>query len=129
MLKKDIPVYGDGKNIRDWLYVEDHVDAILLAADKGIPGKSYCSGGNNEKTNLEIVNKICDYLDQLNPKINKYKNFIKFVSDRPGHDYRYAIDSSLVREELKWSPKYKFDKALLKTINWYLNNQEWLKKN
>ena len=127
--QQDIPIYGDGNNIRDWLYVEDHVDAILQAADKGIPGKSYCIGGNNEKTNLEIVNKICDYLDQLNPKINKYKNFIKFVSDRPGHDYRYAIDSSLVREELKWSPKYKFDKALLKTINWYLNNQEWLKKN
>ena len=128
MLKKDIPVYGDGKNIRDWLYVEDHVDAILLAAEKGIPGKSYCIGGNNEKTNLEIVNKICNYLDQLNPQKKKYKDFIKLVQDRPGHDFRYAINSSLVKEELEWVPKHNFDEALLKTINWYLDNQEWLIK-
>ena len=128
LLKKDIPVYGNGNNIRDWLYVEDHVEAILLAADKGNPGKSYCIGGNNEKTNLEIVNKICNYMDILLPQINKYKDFIKLVSDRPGHDFRYAINSSLVKEELKWVPKHNFDEALLETINWYLDNKEWLFK-
>ena len=129
LLKEDIPVYGDGNNIRDWLYVDDHVDAIILAAQNGVPGKSYCIGGNNEKTNLEVVNKICSYLDQLSPQFNKYKDLIKLVSDRPGHDFRYAIDSSLAMKELKWAPKYNFEKALFKTVNWYIDNKEWLKKN
>ena len=126
MLKKDIPVYGNGNNIRDWLYVEDHVEAILLAADKGNPGKSYCIGGNNEKTNLEIVNKICNYLDILLPQINNYKDFIKLVSDRPGHDYRYAINSSLVKEELNWVPKYSNIEMMIESYKWYKSNKKEL---
>ena len=128
LLKENIPVYGDGKNIRDWLHVNDHVEAIILIADRGIPGKSYCIGGNNEKTNLEVVNKICNYLDEMNPQNFKYKNLIKLVSDRPGHDFRYAIDSSLIKKELNWIPKYNFESGLYETIDWYLKNKKWLKK-
>ena len=123
-----IPVYGDGTNVRDWLYVDDHIDAILLAADKGIPGTNYCIGANNEKTNIDIVIKICQYLDKHIPKKDSYKSLIKFVKDRPGHDFRYAIDSSLIRKDLNWFPKHNFEKGLEKTLNWYLKNKEWFKK-
>ena len=123
-----IPVYGDGTNVRDWLYVDDHIDAILLAADKGIPGSNYCIGGNNEKTNLEIVNRICQYLDKHIPKKDSYKSLIKLVKDRPGHDFRYAIDSSLIRKDLNWFPKHDFENGLEKTLNWYLKNKDWIKK-
>ena len=128
LLNDHIPIYGNGKNVRDWLYVDDHIDAILLVAEKGIPGKNYCIGGNNEKTNIDVVNKICQHLDEYIPQKNSYKNLIKFVLDRPGHDFRYAINSSLIREELNWEPKFKFEEGLIKTIKWYLNNKTWLTK-
>jgi len=128
LLNDHIPIYGTGKNIRDWLFVDDHIDALLLAAEKGIPGRNYCIGGNNEKTNLDVVNKICEYLDEKLPKRDSYKSLIKFVIDRPGHDFRYAIDSSFIREELNWLPKHNFDEGLYKTVDWYLKNKVWLKK-
>ena len=128
-LNKQIPIYGNGNNIRDWLYVDDHIDAITLVANKGLPGKSYCIGGNNEKTNLEVVNKICEYLDKYIPKRYSYKSLIKFVKDRPGHDFRYAIESSLIKKDLNWTPKHNFESGLEKTIDWYLKNKDWLKKN
>ena len=106
-------------------FVEDHVEALILAASKGKIGKSYCIGANNEKTNLEIVNLICDLLDNKKPKNNSYKHLIKFVKDRPGHDKRYAIDAQLIKDELKWIPKYEFKTALDITVDWYLNNQKW----
>ena len=120
-----IPIYGDGKNIRDWLFVKDHADALIITATNGTLGKSYCIGGNNEKTNIEIVSTICNLLDDKKPRYNSYKNLIKFVKDRPGHDARYAINSQLIKDELKWKPKYEFQKALSLTVEWYLNNQEW----
>ncbi len=129
LINHHIPIYGNGNNIRDWLYVDDHVDAILLAADKGIPGKNYCIGGNNEETNLNVVNKICQYLDKYIPKSLSYTSLIKFVKDRPGHDFRYAIDSSLIKKDLNWTPKHNFESGLEKTIDWYLKNKDWLKKN
>ena len=124
---KEIPIYGDGKNIRDWLYVEDHIEALLLVINKGIIGQKYCIGGNNEKTNIEIVTKICNKLDDFYGK-SSYKNLIKFVEDRPGHDRRYAIDSSLIKREINWEPSYQFDDALDATIEWYLKNNNWIKK-
>lgn len=123
-----IPIYGKGDNIRDWLYVEDHIDALILVIEKGIIGKNYCIGGNNEKTNLEIANTICFWLDKKSPKVNSYKKQIKFVTDRPGHDQRYGINSTFIKEELGWSPKHSFDSAIQKTIYWYLNNREWCDK-
>ena len=120
-----IPIYGNGENIRDWLYVEDHIDALILAITKGKLGSTYCIGGNNEKTNLEVVYKICELLDELHHKENSFKNLIEFVSDRPGHDKRYAIDSSLISNELGWEAKHNFDNALSKTIDWYIKNQYW----
>ena len=125
---KDIPIYGDGSNIRDWLYVEDHVDALLLLINKGIVGKNYCIGGNNEKTNLEIVTKICNKLDNTFSRKSSYKNLIKFVQDRPGHDRRYAIDSSYIKKEIKWKPSHNFDEALDKTVKWYIKNNAWIEK-
>ncbi|MDC3135376.1 dTDP-glucose 4,6-dehydratase [Prochlorococcus sp. AH-716-J09] len=124
---ENIPIYGKGNNIRDWLFVDDHIDALLLIAERGIPGKNYCIGGNNEKTNLEVVNTICKFLDKNIPRSTPHKSLIKFVSDRPGHDFRYAINSTLIKRELNWLPKYNFEKGLNKTIEWYLNNQNWLK--
>lgn len=124
----NIPLYGNGNNIRDWLYVDDHVDALLLVAEKGLPGSKYCIGGNNEKTNLDVVIRICQYLDTHIPKIHSYTSLIKFVKDRPGHDFRYAIDSSLIKKDLNWIPKHSFENGLEKTIDWYLKNTDWLKK-
>ena len=124
---KEIPIYGDGKNIRDWLYVEDHIEALLLIINNGVIGKNYCIGGNNEKTNIEIVTKICNKLDEIY-KISSHKNLIKFVEDRPGHDRRYAIDSSLIKKELNWEASYNFEEALESTIEWYIKNNDWIKK-
>lgn len=131
--KKSLPIYGDGKQIRDWLYVEDHCDAICKVLDEGEPGEVYNIGGNNEKTNLEIVNYICELLNKLKPieknsNIKSYKELISFVKDRPGHDRRYAIDSSKIYKTLKWKPIETFETGILKTIRWYLNNQEWVEK-
>jgi dTDP-glucose 4,6-dehydratase len=124
---KQLPVYGDGKQIRDWLYVEDHVDAIWLALTKGCSGATYNIGGLNERTNLEIVNRICSLLDSKSPRADgkSYTSQITHVIDRPGHDRRYAIDSSKIRRELGWSPKEHFETGLEKTVDWYLNHDEW----
>ena len=120
-----IPIYGNGKNIRDWLFVEDHVEAILHVAFRGLEGSTYCIGGCNEYSNLQVVNLICDYLNKEVPKTNDYKDQISFVKDRPGHDFRYAIDNSLISSDLAWKPKYSFMEALKLTIKWYLNNLSW----
>ncbi|MDR1818934.1 MAG: dTDP-glucose 4,6-dehydratase [Methanobrevibacter sp.] len=116
---KPLPVYGDGKNIRDWLHVHDHCSAIDLVLHKGIEGEIYNIGGNNEKMNVDIVKLILNYL-------NKDDSLISFVKDRLGHDRRYAIDSGKIQKELGWKPKYKFEEGIEETIQWYLNNQEWL---
>jgi dTDP-glucose 4,6-dehydratase len=115
---KELPIYGDGLNIRDWLHVEDHCQAIDLVLHKGRNGEVYNVGGNNERTNIEIVKTILKHLD-------KPESLMKFVTDRPGHDRRYAIDATKLRTELGWSPKYNFDTGIEQTINWYLNNREW----
>ena len=126
--KQNIPIYGDGKNIRDWLFVEDHVDALIKISLSGRLGNKYCIGGYKEITNLEIVENICEKLDFLRPLNHSYKEFITFVKDRPGHDYRYAIDSRKTEKELSWKSNTVFSEALEKTTIWYLNNQYWCKK-
>lgn len=127
---KKLPVYGKGENIRDWLYVEDHCDAIYTVLQKGKVGETYNIGGNCEKKNIDIVETICDILDEIkpNPKGKSYKDQITFVKDRPGHDFRYAMDISKIKKELGWQPTESFETGIRKTINWYLNNQEWVKR-
>ena len=123
-----IPIYGNGSNIRDWLYVEDHVEALMLVLDKGTVGRSYNIGGENECTNLELVQMLCKILDRLRPKAEgKYAELITFVQDRPGHDERYAIDPSRIRDELGWRPSVKLEQGLEKTVQWYLDNEDWWK--
>jgi len=124
---KDIPIYGNGDNVRDWLFVEDHADALLLVLEKGKLGRSYNIGGENEKTNLELVEIICGLLDAKVPKERSYKEQIKFIADRPGHDQRYAIDPTRIREELGWKPSVTVDQGLEKTVQWYLDNENWWK--
>ena len=127
--ENSLPVYGTGKNIRDWLYVEDHCRAIYNVLLNGKNGDTYNVGGGEEKTNLEVVNNICDILDDMYPSENlkSYKELIKFVEDRPGHDFRYAIDYSKLKNELSWQPKESFNSGLRKTIDWYLKNLDWIK--
>lgn len=122
-----IPVYGTGANVRDWLHVEDHADALLLAAERGEHGESYNIGGRNERTNLEVVKAICRLLDELAPDaaIGSRAKLISFVADRPGHDARYAIDASKVERELGWRARYNFDDGLRQTVQWYLDNRTW----
>ena len=126
---KPIPVYGKGDQIRDWLYVEDHAIALNLVATKGCLGETYNIGGYNEKKNIEVVESICNILEELAPKkpkdIKYYKDLISFVSDRPGHDLRYAIDASKITNDLDWRPHETFDTGLRKTVLWYLENTEW----
>ena len=122
---ESLPIYGKGANIRDWLYVEDHVRGLCCVLDKGKAGETYNIGGNNERTNLSIVNSICDILDELHPAKRPYRELIDFVDDRPGHDLRYAIDNSKIKSELGWSAMEDFDKGLRKTITWYIDNQDW----
>jgi len=117
---ENIPIYGDGKNIRDWLYVQDHCTGIELVYKNGKFGETYNIGGKNERNNLYIANKICEILDEIYPKKNSYKNQISFVKDRPGHDFRYAIDASKVENELGWKAAENFESGILKTIQWYL---------
>tara|TARA_Y100001935_G_scaffold255364_1_gene267971 strand:+ start:4524 stop:5567 length:1044 start_codon:yes stop_codon:yes gene_type:complete len=128
--EKPLPIYGDGKNIRDWLYVNDHCDALEMVMENGQIGHSYNIGGSNEISNEDIVRKICSLLDNLKPRNNKlkYSELITFVDDRPGHDFRYAIDSSKIREEVGWRPKQKFESSLELTVKWYLENESWWKK-
>ena len=124
---KNIPIYGDGKQIRDWLYVEDHCKAISSVIKKGSIANVYNIGGNNELTNIEVVNKICSFLDKFHPRKDKksYKELITYVKDRPGHDTRYAIDSSKISNDLGWHPEETFESGLKKTIEWYLANTSW----
>ena len=123
-----IPLYGDGQNVRDWLYVEDHVDALLLAACRGELGRSYCVGGHGERTNKEVVEAICQALDQRLPAGAPHSRLITPVSDRPGHDRRYAIDPTRISTELGWQPRHSFEQGLAATVRWYLANQAWLDK-
>lgn len=122
-----LPIYGKGDNIRDWLYVEDHADALLLVVQKGELGRSYNIGGENERSNLELVKTLCTILDRLQPKVGSgsYADQINFVADRPGHDARYAIDPSRIRKELGWRPSVTVEEGLEKTVQWYLDNESW----
>lgn len=123
---QELPVYGDGQQIRDWLYVEDHARALLLVATQGQIGETYNIGGHNEKTNLEVVHEICAILQELAPPTRgHYRDLIRFVTDRPGHDRRYAIDASKIQRELGWTPQETFATGLRKTVQWYLEHQEW----
>ncbi|MGS0724738.1 dTDP-glucose 4,6-dehydratase [Shewanella sp. 0m-11] len=122
---KPLPIYGKGDQIRDWLYVEDHARALYKVVTEGDVGETYNIGGHNEKQNLEVVQTICEILDSLVPKETQYKDQITYVTDRPGHDRRYAIDSSKMQRELGWTPVETFETGLKKTIEWYLTNQEW----
>jgi len=129
---KPLPVYGDGSQIRDWLYVEDHVRALMKALLEGHLGETYNIGGHNEISNLEVVNKICSLLEELNPNkprgVNNYSDLITFVKDRPGHDKRYAIDATKIKLELNWIPEESFETGLYKTVQWYLSNSSWWEK-
>lgn len=122
---KKLPVYGTGANIRDWLYVEDHARALTLILARGKPGASYNVGGRNERTNLQVVERICDILDQLHPAATSHRSLISFVADRPGHDQRYAIDASKLESELGWRARETFDSGIEKTVRWYLSNRAW----
>jgi len=124
---KPLPIYGKGDNVRDWLYVEDHARALWLINRQGVPGETYNIGGNNERTNLEVVETCCAILDELRPKAESYSKQITFVADRPGHDLRYAIDSSKLQKELNWVPQTDFDTGLRETVKWYLENEWWWK--
>jgi len=133
---KPLPVYGDGSNVRDWLYVVDHCKAVKLAFEKGLPGEVYVIGGENEQKNLNVVNQMCSILDEIAPPeevpqlreqgLKSYKDLIRFVTDRPGHDRRYAIDPAKIKRELGWQPEVKFEAGLRQTIEWYLSNPQWV---
>ena len=135
---KPLPIYGDGGNVRDWLHVEDHCRGILVAVQQGRLGEKYNIGGRNERTNLQIVERICASLEEKLPAakndalhrkgISSYESLKKFVPDRPGHDRRYAIDATKIRSELGWTPQYDFDSGIAQTIDWYLDNGEWCRK-
>jgi len=120
-----LPVYGTGNNVRDWLYVDDHVDALLAVLERGKLGRRYNIGGDNEVKNIDMVLKICAILDEKIPAERSYKNLISFVQDRPGHDYRYSIDSSRIKDELGWKPSVCLEEGLRKTVQWYIDNQAW----
>jgi dTDP-glucose 4,6-dehydratase len=125
MENKPLPVYGDGQNIRDWLYVMDHVEALALVARHGIPGETYNIGGKNERRNIDVVHAICDLMSELSDIKRRYRDLIVHVKDRPGHDKRYAIDSSKIQKELGWEPRENFESGLKKTILWYIHNRDW----
>lgn len=125
---KPLPVYGKGANVRDWLYVDDHVAALRLVNEKGVPGETYNVGGHNERTNLEVVKTVCAILDELRPRAaGRYEELIAYVADRPGHDLRYAIDPTKLMDELGWEPRENFDSGIRKTVEWYLANEWWWK--
>jgi len=129
---KSLPVYGNGLQVRDWLFVEDHARALYKVLTEGKVGETYNIGGHNEKTNIEVVKTICSILDNIVPQkikgINSYQELIVYVTDRPGHDVRYAIDASKIQRELNWKPSETFDTGLTKTVSWYLNNLEWCRR-
>jgi len=133
---KPLPVYGDGSNVRDWIYVEDHCRAVKLAFENGKPGESYAIGAGNEQKNLHLIHQICNILDDVAPTVeipelrerglNSYRDLIRFVTDRPGHDKRYAIDSAKITRELGWQPEVRFEAGLRRTVEWYLLNPKWI---
>jgi dTDP-glucose 4,6-dehydratase len=123
---EELPVYGDGSNVRDWLYVEDHARALRTVFERGTPGETYNVGGNAERRNIEVVETICAVLDRLQPKPQgRYADQIRFVTDRPGHDQRYAIDAGKIRRDLGWAPQETFERGIDKTVRWYLDNRDW----
>lgn len=127
---RPLPVYGNGQQIRDWLYVEDHARALYRVATQGLVGETYNIGGWNEKQNIEVVKTICQILDELKPQLNgqSYESLITFVKDRPGHDLRYAIDASKIERELRWKPQESFETGIRKTVQWYLDNLQWCRR-
>lgn len=127
---KSLPIYGDGQQVRDWLYVEDHARALYCVATQGKIGETYNIGGHNEKQNIEVVRTICQILDELQPQDNaqRYESLITFVKDRPGHDLRYAVDASKIYKTLGWQPQETFDTGIYKTVQWYLNHLEWCRR-
>jgi len=125
--RQSIPVYGQGLNIRDWLFVRDHAEALWTVLRTGKLGETYNIGGNNEKTNIDIVGQICDLVDELRPELGGgSRKLISYVTDRPGHDFRYAIDASKIKRELGWEPAYTFERGIRETVQWYLDNQTWV---
>ena len=127
LAEKALPIYGDGQNVRDWLYVEDHCSAIARVLDAGRVGETYNVGGNSERRNLAVVHTLCEILDQLRPRAaGSYKDLITFVRDRPGHDRRYAIDPTKIRSELAWEPSHTFEGGMRQTVQWYLEHQDWV---
>lgn len=122
-----LPVYGDGSNVRDWLFVEDHAHALRAVFERGVPGETYNVGGNSERTNLDVVKAICTTLDRLSPRADgkPYAGQISFVTDRPGHDQRYAIDAAKIRDALGWEPQVTFEQGIQRTVRWYLDNRDW----
>jgi dTDP-glucose 4,6-dehydratase len=128
LARKPIPVYGDGMNVRDWLYVRDHAEALWTVLQQGKFGETYNIGGHNEWSNLRIVELICDTIDKFMPKLGgNSRKLISFVKDRAGHDRRYAIDATKIQRELGWTPAHKFEQGIRETIRWYLDNQAWVK--
>ena len=129
---KPLPVYGNGQQIRDWLFVEDHARALYLVVTQGVIGETYNIGGHNEMANLDVVNTLCQLLEEMAPDkpsgIQNYTDLITFVKDRPGHDLRYAIDATKIQQELGWTPTESFETGLKKTVQWYLDNQAWCKR-
>jgi dTDP-glucose 4,6-dehydratase len=123
--RKSLPVYGDGLNVRDWLYVEDHARALGVILGKGVPGETYNIGGRNERTNIEVVRQVCSWMDQLRPANASHHDLISFVADRPGHDQRYAIDASKLEAELGWRARETFETGIEKTVRWYLDRADW----
>jgi dTDP-glucose 4,6-dehydratase len=123
---KPLPVYGDGRQVRDWLYVGDHCEAIRVVLERGLAGETYNIGGNSERRNIEVVHALCDALQETRPREGGYRALVQFVTDRPGHDRRYAIDASKVRRELGWSPRESFGSGLAKTVRWYLDHGAWV---
>ena len=126
--EKALPIYGEGLNIRDWLFVNDHCDAIMTVIKKGRIGETYNIGGNQEKSNLEVVHLICDIMDDRykSNKVKSYRDLINFVDDRPSHDFRYAVDTNKIKNEIDWSPLENFNSGLIKTIKWYNENNDWI---
>ena len=125
---RPIPVYGTGGNVRDWLFVDDHVRALLAVLERGRPGETYNVGGGSERTNLQVVRTICAILDELAPGDQPYESLVSFVRDRPGHDWRYAVDTGKIEAELGWAPRESFESGLRRTVEWYLENGEWCRR-
>jgi len=126
--RQPIPIYGDGLNVRDWLHVRDHAEALWLVLTRGRDGETYNIGANNERPNIRVVELICDCMDELAPHLGgNSRGLITFVKDRPGHDRRYAIDATKINRELGWTPSYTFEPGIRETLKWYLDNQEWVR--